>query len=425
VTDLTERSKRHWEAVLRRGTSDSVRLVEACLARITEREASVHAWAYLDPEGALEQARACDRGPHRGVLHGIPIGVKDVIDVAGMPTACGSPIYAGAIARADAACVALARAAGAIILGKTHTAEFANTAPPPTRNPHRLSHTPGGSSSGSAAAVADRMVPLAFGTQTVGSTIRPAAFCGVVGFKPSLGRINRAGLKFSSEAFDTIGLFGRTVAEVSCFNEALTGLPVTPRSTVTGLRMGLHRGPFRAQASAQALAVLEEAALKLERAGAQVIEFEPGWIDERLREAHQTVMLYELARATLAEYRAHPEALSARLTDHIERGLAIDLRSRDQAAEWIAQCRHEYPDRVSSLDGLLTLAAPGPAPEGLSSTGDSIFNRVWTTLGLPCLALPAGRSDEGLPLAVQWVGAPGRDHEALAAAAAIETILAG
>lgn len=410
---------------MRRGTSNSVSLVEACLARITEREASVQAWAYLDPESALEQARACDRGPHRGVLHGIPIGVKDVIDVAGMPTACGSPIYAGAIARADAACVAMARAAGAIILGKTHTAEFANTAPPLTRNPHRLTHTPGGSSSGSAAAVADRMVPLAFGTQTVGSTIRPAAFCGVVGFKPSFGRINRAGLKFSSESFDTIGLFGATVAEVSCFNEALTGLAATPRSTVSGLRIGLHRGPFRAQASAQALAVLEASALKLERAGAQVIEFEPDWIDERLREAHQTVMLHELARATLAEYRSSPDALSARLTDNIQRGLAIGLPAWDQAAQWIMQCRHEYPARVASMDGILTLASPGPAPEGLSSTGDSIFNRVWTTLGLPCLALPAGRTDEGLPLAVQWVGAPGGDQKALAAAAAIEAVLAG
>ena len=226
------------------GRLTSEALVRACLSRITEREAHVQAWAFLDPERAIAQARACDRGPRRGPLHGVPIGVKDVIDTADMPTAYNSPIYANHQPRADAACVAAVRRAGAVIMGKTETTEFANNHPARTRNPHNLGHTPGGSSSGSAAAVADFMVPLAFGTQTGGSTIRPSAFCGVVGYKPTFNTINRAGLKIVAESLDTIGLHARTVEDVALLATAASGRPMPEfgRRGVTP-RVGLYRTP--------------------------------------------------------------------------------------------------------------------------------------------------------------------------------------
>jgi Asp-tRNA(Asn)/Glu-tRNA(Gln) amidotransferase A subunit family amidase len=410
---------------IRRGELDSETLVGACLERIAAREPDVHAWAYLDPEAALEEARERDRMPRTGLLHGLPIGVKDVIDVAGQPTACGSIIHAGAVARVDAACVALARASGAVVLGKTHTAEFANTAPAPTRNPHALTHSPGGSSSGSAAAVADGMVPLTLGTQTVGSTIRPAAFCGIVGFKPSFGRINRAGLKFSAESFDTIGLMARNVGDVSILARALAGIEAVPRESLRGLRVGLYRGVFRALASPEAEAVLQSVADRLEREGAVVRPFEPEWANERLRDAHQTVMLHELARSSLWEYQHHRGSLSERFRLNVEKGLAIDAQAYQCAKLTLLDARRSMAAERARIDGILTFAAPGEAPEGLASTGDSIFNRVWTTLELPCVSLPAGTGPRGLPLAVQWVGMPGEDEATLGAAGLIETLVSG
>lgn len=409
---------------MQRGELDSETLVRACLERIAAREPDVQAWAHLDAEGALRQARERDRGPRTGPLHGLPIGVKDVIDVAGLPTGCGSIIHAGAIARVDAACVALARLNGAVVLGKTHTAEFANTASPPTRNPRGLSHTPGGSSSGSAAAVADCMVPLALGTQTVGSTIRPAAFCGIVGFKPSFGRINRAGLKFSSESLDTIGLMARGVADVALLAQALAGIESTPRRPLRGLRVGVCRGAFRSFASAESEALLQSVADRLAREGARLEAFEPEWADDSLREAHQTVMFHELARATLWEYQHHRESLSERFRRSVEQGLAIDAQRYALAKRALRTACAALATEQERLDGILTFAAPGEAPEGLASTGDSIFSRVWTALELPCVSLPAGTGVRGLPLAVQWVGMPGGDEAALSVAASIEALLA-
>lgn len=409
---------------IRESRLDSETLVRACLDRIAGREPEVLAWAHLDADGALAQARARDAQAPIGLLHGVPIGVKDVIDVEGLPTACGSPIHAGSLARVDAACVALVRAAGAVILGKTHTAEFANTAPPPTRNPIAPSHTPGGSSSGSAAAVADAMVPLALGTQTVGSTIRPAAFCGIVGYKPSFGLINRAGLKFSAESFDTIGLMGRSVADVALLARVLAGVHPHGARDVRGLRIGLCLGAFRDAASVAARTALESSAVCLREAGAIVTEFEPAWADERLRDAHQTVMLHELARASLWEVQHHAGELSERFRLNIEKGLSIDTAQWQASRRQIADCRLRMAAQSQELDGVLTFAAPGEAPEGLGSTGDSVFNRIWTALAGPCLSLPAGRGEQGLPLAVQWVGFEGEDAAALAAAAAIEEVLA-
>src|SRR5499425_2809477 len=215
-----------------------------CLERTKAREDTVKAWATIDPEHALAQARALDRGPRRGPLHGVPIGVKDVIDTVDLPTEMGSPIYKGYHAACDAACVAVARAGGAVILGKTVTAEFAGMYPGPTTNPHNPAHTPGGSSSGSAAAVADHMVPAAFGTQTGGSVLRPAAYCGVVGYKPTYNLMNRAGIKFAAESLDTIGLMARTIDDVELVTAVVVGKEPAPRTLSSAPRLGLCRTPL-------------------------------------------------------------------------------------------------------------------------------------------------------------------------------------
>ena len=221
-------------ALMRAGELSAEALTRACLERIALREPQVHAFAHLDPELALAQAKRCDAATVRGPLHGLPFGVKDLIDTVDLPTECGSPIHAGNRPGQDAACVALAREAGGVILGKTVTTEFALRHPGPTANPHNLGHTPGGSSSGSAAAVADCMVPVAFGTQTGGSIIRPASFCGIVGYKPSLGVINRTGVKPLADSFDTVGLFARSVADVALVSAVLAGEEPERRQTLAG-----------------------------------------------------------------------------------------------------------------------------------------------------------------------------------------------
>ncbi|HUF81031.1 MAG TPA: amidase, partial [Burkholderiales bacterium] len=259
------------------GELTSAALVAACLERIAARENDVQAWAFLDPELALGQARALDRERPRSALHGVPVGIKDVIDTADMPTEYNSPIYRGHRPKWDAACVALLRRAGCVILGKTATTEFANNHPAKTRNPLRLTHTPGGSSSGSAAAVADHMAPLALGTQTGGSTIRPAAYCGVVSCKPSFNSINRAGLKFVAESLDTIGLFARCPEDVALALHVLSGraLPDFGATASGKPRIGLVRTPRWQEADAATRAAIEDAAARLAKAGAQVAEFEP------------------------------------------------------------------------------------------------------------------------------------------------------
>src|SRR5437762_1253782 len=255
------------------GDLSSEALVRDCLARIDAREATVRAWAFLDPELALRQARERDRTPARGALHGVPIGVKDVFDTADMPTQMGSPIYAGWRPPSDAACVALMRAAGAVVLGKTVTAEFAGMTPGDTRNPHDPSRTPGGSSSGSAAAVADFMVPLALGTQTGGSVLRPASFCGIVGYKPSFGRYNRSGLKMAAESLDTIGSLARSIEDVELVDAVLLGAP--PRKAeplCEPPRIGVCRTHLWETAKPETMAAVEDSAARLARARASVRE---------------------------------------------------------------------------------------------------------------------------------------------------------
>ena len=388
-------------------------LVSACLERIAQREREVHAWAYLDAERALAEARQRDREAPRSPLHGVPVGIKDVIDTADMPTEYNSPIYRGHQPKWDASCVALLRRAGCVILGKTVTTEFANNHPAQTRNPHNLAHTPGGSSSGSAAAVGDRMVPLALGTQTGGSVIRPGAYCGVAACKPSFGSINRAGLKFVSESLDTIGVFARTAAELGPLLNVLTGRPMVD-AVSSKPRIGFCRTPRWRDADGETQANLDRAAQLLGKAGAKIVEFELPKGSQALFDRHSAVMGYESARALAFEYTRFPEQISASLKPRLEAGWRVTREEHDEVRGIARNCRRQLADQLREFDFLLTPSAPGAAPASLASTGDPVFNRAWTLFGVPCVTLPFGSAANGLPLAVQLVGAMDDDMKLLA-----------
>ena len=391
----------------------SEQLVSACLERIAEREREVHAWAYLDAERALAEARERDREAPRSVLHGVPVGIKDVIDTADMPTEYNSPIYRGHQPKWDAACVTLLRRAGCVILGKTVTTEFANNHPAQTRNPHNLGHTPGGSSSGSAAAVADRMVPLALGTQTGGSVIRPGAYCGVVACKPSFGSINRAGLKFVSESLDTIGVFARTVQELAPLLHVLTGRPVAQGQS-SKPRVGFCRTPRWRDADGETQANLDRAAQRLAKAGARIVDFELPKGSEALFDRHYAVMGYEVVRALAYEYTRFPEQISSTLRPRLEKGWQVTRAEYDEVRGIARDCRRRLADQLREFDFLLTPSAASAAPASLASTGDPVFNRAWTLFGVPCVTVPFGKAANELPLAVQLVGAMDDDMKLLA-----------
>ncbi len=397
------------------GKLTSEALTAACLERIAAREQDVQAWAFLDPALALAQARALDREAPRGPLHGVPVGIKDVLDAADMPGEYGSPIYRGYRPRADAACVALLRRAGCVILGKTATTEFANNHPTKTRNPRNPAHTPGGSSSGSAAAVADFMAPLALGTQTGGSTIRPASYCGVAGLKPSFNSINRAGLKFVSESLDTIGLFARGAEDLGLALHVLAGRALPDFGATTGRapRIGLFRTPRWREADAAAQSAVEGAAARFAKAGAKVSEFEAPAGYARLYDEQVTIMGYETARALAWEHQHHAAQLSESLRPRIEEGWALSRGAYDAARQLARDGRRLFAGRMRDYDFLVTPGATGEAPATLATTGSSVFNRVWTLLGVPCVTLPFGAGPNGLPLGVQLVGAAEGDMQLL------------
>jgi Asp-tRNA(Asn)/Glu-tRNA(Gln) amidotransferase A subunit family amidase len=408
-----------WQAaeLLARRELTALDLTQACLNRIAQREPQVQAFAHLSADAALAQARALDAGPLRGALHGLPFGVKDLFDTADMPTAYGSPIYTGYQPPADAAAVALCRAAGAVLLGKTVTTELANMFPSVTRNPHNLAHTPGGSSSGSAAGVADGMLALALGTQTAGSLIRPAAFCGVVGYKPSHNRVPRAGVKSLSETLDTVGGFARSVRDVALLGAVLTGdarLNHPDNFTQTAApRIGLCQTPEWAQADAdtqQAWALAEKAL-----AGHTVVMELPPAL-QGLAAVQKAVQAYETARSLSHERLQHSAQLSAPLQALLAQGLAISGEAQALALQATLRARWQAAALFENCDVLLAPSSLGEAPAGLASTGDPVFCRSWTLLGLPCVHLPFARGRNGLPVGLQLIGAYGEDHRLLVAA---------
>jgi amidase len=392
-------------------------MVAACLERIAARDGVLKAWVHLDADAALAQAHALDKESPRSLLHGVPVGIKDVFDTADMPTEYNSKIYAGHRPRADAAAVALLRRAGCVILGKTATAEFAFNNPPATTNPHNPAHTPGGSSSGSAAAVADGMVPIALGTQTGGSVIRPAAFCGAIGFKPTFGSINRTGVKPVSDSLDTVGFFSSTLEDAAKALHVLSGLPlIDPAVKISAPRIGFARTSRWDKADAASHAALEAAAKKMAAAGAVVVEVPlPPAIDALFVEQGH-IMKYEAARALAWEQDNHRVLLSDGIRSRLNDGWAVSRERYDLAQRTARDARKQFADLMRSFDLLLTLAAPGEAPKGLASTGDSIFNGLWTLLGAPCITLPSSKGPMGLPLGVQLVGGFGKDASVLSAA---------
>jgi Asp-tRNA(Asn)/Glu-tRNA(Gln) amidotransferase A subunit family amidase len=402
-------------ALIAAGKLTAVKLAEDCLARVAAREESVQAWSYIDPQQVLADARARDAEPPRSPLHGVPIAIKDIIDTADLPTEYGSPIYAGHRPRADAACVTLLKQAGAIIMGKTVTAEFAMSHPGKTRNPLNPDHTPGGSSSGSAGAVADHMVPLALGTQTGGSVLRPAAFCGIVGFKPTFDAISPVGVKPNSKTFDTVGVLGRTVADVALAfavmtrDEARLALP-----TIEKPRIGFYRTPQWPKADAATMAALESAASRLAKAGARVSEvIMPTKFDE-LFGARNKVGDYESSRALAWERRHFEEKIAVR--EKLQKADAVTLDEYIAAQKVLAECRRLLEITFGDFDALLVPSAPGEAPKGLTTTGDSVFNQLWTALHTPCVTVPVFTGPSGLPMGAQFVGAYGADYKTLACA---------
>lgn len=414
LADLTAVELR---ARLARGEITPSDIIEACLARITEREPVVRAFAAIDRD-ALRRAK-----PAAGALHGLPVAVKDVLDTADLPTSMGSPIWEGHHPRADAACVATMRAAGGIVIGKTVTAEFAYVHPGPTTNPHDTRHTPGGSSSGSAAAVAAGMAPLAIGTQTGGSVLRPAAFCGVVGFKPSFGLIHRAGLKLMSESLDTIGVFARCVADVALLAPVLAARPSHVPHPFARPRIGLCRVHPWSLASAAARAATEDAAARLRDAGAEVRDVSLPAAFDALLETRRVINDVEIARALAWEWHAARDRLSPRLAEAIAKGLAIAEDDYAQALRQAAAARAAFPDAMDGCDALLVPGAADEAPEGLASTGDSRFQGLWTLLHGPALGLPTHRGRRGLPIGIQLVAPAGRDARLLDVGAWCEAAL--
>ena len=401
-------------------------LMRSFLERVAERDEAVRAWAHLDPARALAAARESDAAGNPGPLGGLPVAVKDIIDTADMPTRHGSTIYGLNRPNADAAVVARTRAAGGVVMGKTVTTEFAWRNPGPTRNPHDPAHTPGGSSSGSAAGVADGQVPLAFGTQTAGSVVRPAAYCGAVGFKPTLGAHDRAGVKPLSDYLDTVGTMARDVGDVAFFDYALRGEAPPDLAAFDGAppRLGVVV-PFRALADDDALAAFEAAWRAAERAGAAIADLPSSTAFERLGDVHNVVMLGDAGRALAWEYEHHPERLTRFYRENIAVGRAVSDEALAAAKADADRGRAEQEAALfAHADVLVTLPAPGEAPRDPGYTGDPVFNKVWTMLGWPCVTIPCGTGARGLPLGLQVVAPPGGDSRALAAAAWLERALA-
>ena len=417
-------------AGIRKGEISSEALVRACLERIEAVETEVEAWSYLDPDYALEQARRADAAHRAGVdlgpLHGLPVGVKDIYDTRDMPTENGTPLHAGRRPNQDATAVALLRQAGAILLGKTVTTELAFYAPGKTRNPHDPTRTPGGSSSGSAAAVAAGMAPLALGTQTNGSVIRPAAFCGVCGYKPTQGMISRSGILAQSRPLDTPGIFARNVTDLALLAEPLTVFDdrdpdMTPRGRPRLVESVAQPPPLEPNFAFVKTPLWDQAEDDTRAAFADLAGFLGPLCDEvPLPEVfegavgwHRTLMAADFAKSFAPLYERGRDQLSQVMRDMIEEGqrcLAVDY---NRALEWRDVLNAGLEEIFERYDAILTPAAPGEAPEGLDATGSPAFCTLWTYCGTPAVTLPLLQGANGLPMGVQLVGRRGDDARLL------------
>ncbi|MFT5134410.1 MAG: Asp-tRNA(Asn)/Glu-tRNA(Gln) amidotransferase A subunit family amidase [Gammaproteobacteria bacterium] len=407
---------------IKSGEITSEALVESCLRRIDLRESSVQAWECIDRDLALRQARDQDRQEKTGTLQGVPIGIKDIVDTDDLPTAYGSPIYSGHQPKVNAECIKRLKAAGAVIMGKTVTTEFAFLHPGKTRNPHNVEHTPGGSSSGSAAAVADKHVPLALGTQTAGSIVRPASFCGVVGYKPTYNSFSFEGIHPFAPSFDTLGGFARSVEDIVLLRSVLGD----DDSSIESQRpdnIGIMQGPYWENAESTTRALFAQISHLLSKAGIKTNLVELPRVFNEINEAHRKVMFGECVQTLGSLYLNHKEQFSEELIKDYEFGLTLSKSEIEDARMLINKCREESTLVFSNYDLILTPASPGKAPKGLGSTGDSVFNKMWTAMGLPCLSLPFPQKENELPLGVQLVGAFGGDRKLLSSALWFEELL--
>ena len=401
-------------------------IARACLDRIEADEPRVLAWAHLDPGHVLARARELDQVPQgaRAALHGIPLGVKDIFDTYDMPTAYGSPIYLGHRPRTDAASVSIARQRGALVLGKLVTTEFAAWPPGPTTNPHDSARSPGGSSSGPAAAVAAGMVPVAFATQTTGSIVRPAAFCGVVGYKPTHGTLPCTGVKAISETFDTVGVMTRTVEDAAFVVGSLSGRALGLPQKLSAPRLGICLTHEWHAAAPETVDLFDALPDVLAGAGGHPVSLSLPPSFAGLVEAQHRVWTFEIARCLADEYRRFADMIREPLRGMLEEGTAMSLQAYDESRILVRKCYAELRGAFGEVDALVTPSAPGEAPE-LAATGDPIFNRAWSALGTPVVNVPAGTGPSGLPLGVQVVGLPAEDAGALACAAWVEGALGG
>lgn len=416
---VTEAARR-----IHQGSLSPVDLVEECLARIRERDPGLEAWVHVDEAGARaiarERAAEATAGKLRGPLHGIPVGVKDIFHVAGMPTTAGAAAFAHETPTEDATAVERLRAAGAVIIGKTATTEFAYMDPAPTRNPWNREHTPGGSSSGSAAAVAARMVPLALGTQTVGSVLRPAAYCGVVGVKPTHGLVPAAGVIPLAWSLDHVGCFARSVRDAALALGVLADRAF--RVSLAPPTVGLPTA-WVDRASAEVAAHVRLVAGRLAKGGARVEEMALPPAMERLEEAGRTVLRVEAATYHTDRFGGDLSRHRIGLAELVRSGLAVAGVDYVRANRARLACRAAMAPLLARHQVLLTPVAPAPAPKGLASTGDPSFCAPWSFIGAPSIALPSGVAPAGLPLAVQLVAGPDREEDLLGAAAWCEEVL--
>lgn len=410
------------------GKLSSEQAVERCIARHSSREKEVRAFAAFDAERATGEARARDqerelRGP-RSALHGLPFAVKDVIDTVDLPTARNSPRYEGRRPEQDAACVRLLRQAGCVLLGKTETVEFAGVGrDPPTTNPHDSRRTPGGSSAGSGAAVAAGMTPLALGTQTGGSVIRPASFCGVAGFKPTYGRVPVQGLWLHAPSLDTVGWMAESVGLLARTAEVLKLGGWRAPQAGHRLRIGLYRTPYWTEAEPASRSAVEMAAGKLAAAGhmVEVVDEIPG--AENLNEWQDAIMHGEARISLLAEHGAGREGLHEDIIEEVEINRGITPRAMAQAYDGIGRLRGVFEERLGGFDAWLTASVPGEAPLRADGNGEATFNRLFTALHLPCVTIPGLAGGAGLPVGVQLVGARFADMRVLEVAAVLEKLL--
>ena len=406
------------------GQTTSVVIVQDCLNRIEAREPDIRGWAHVDPDLALRQARACDEQPRRSPLHGIPIGIKDIFDTYDMPTSYGSDIYKNFQPTMDTALVGLMRRAGMVILGKCRTTEFASPVPIGVRNPHDFARSPGVSSSGSAAAVADFMVPLALGSQTGGSTILPAAFCGVVGYKSSLTGLDRGGVRHLRPTLDTMGLFARSVADIAALRSVLTGVrPGASVKSVEDIRIGVCRTASWDQAQPETVTALDIATRKLAAAGAKLHDADMPAVFDGINQSFNIISGVEALRAMTLEARDHLATMNHWIKASLTAAAQYDQSQYDRAQLHAVRCQQATAEMFTHCDILITPSTAGEAIADVVSVSNSAFNRIWTLMHVPCVTIPAFVGPNGMPVGLQIVGPVGSDDGMIALSQAVADAL--